>query len=146
MIKPHGPLALDTPSTIRFTGPNCKIERATFKAETLGLPAYVRVAKPFDIRYSIANETRSHQTVTIQVVDEKTSNDSNLNNVPGLLLSGCMKGQLTLGPLEKQTLTFRAIACHPGEVNLPQLRVSSDHFKSWIRHERTAGKHLYVFP
>jgi hypothetical protein len=139
-IKPHGPLALDTPSTIRFTGPNCCIKRAPFIAEALDLPPYVTVAKPFDIKYTIVNKTRTHQSLTIVVLDE------NASNIPGLLLSGCMKGKLTLGPLEKQTLSYRAVACHPGEIKLPPLLVSSDRYKSWIINERSVGRCLYVFP
>ena len=139
--KSHGPLALDTPSTIRFTGPNCYIERAPFQATTLDLPPHVSVATPFDVRYSIVNTTRSHQSVSIQMLEEPTS-----TNASGLMLSGCMKGQLSLGPLEKHVLSYRAIAFRPGEIHLPVLRVSSDRYKSWIINERSVGKRLYVFP
>ena len=141
--KSHGPLALDTPSTIRFTGPNCYIERAPFKAETLDLPPHVSVATPFDVRYSIRNTTKSHQSVTIQILEESASNNASAS---GLMLAGCMKGQLSLGPLEQHTLSYRAIAFHPGEIHLPVLRVSSDRYKSWIINERSIGKRIYVLP
>ena len=146
VCKSHGPLALETPSTIRFTGPNCYIERAPFKAETLDLPPHVAVATPFDVQYSILNTTQSHQSVTIQILDESAPNDASSANTTGLMLSGCMKGQLSLGPLEKHTLSYQAIAFRPGEVRLPILRVSSDRYKSWIINERSTGKRIYVLP
>jgi hypothetical protein len=146
VCKPHGPLALETPSTIRFTGPNCYIERAPFKAETLDLPSHVSVATPFDVQYSIENTTRSHQSVTIQMLEESASKDALSASTSGLMLSGCMNGQLSLGPLEKHTLSYRAIAFHPGEMHLPILRISSDRYKSWIVNERSVGKRVYVLP
>jgi hypothetical protein len=146
VCKSHGPLALETPSTIRFTGPNCYIERAPFQAETLGLPPHVSVAVPFDVQYSILNTTRSHQSITIQIMEDSASDDLLSDGTSGLMLSGCMKGQLSLGPLEKHTLSYRAMAFHPGEIHLPILRVSSDRYKSWIINEISVGKRIYVLP
>ena len=146
ICKSHGPLALETPSTIRFTGPNCYIERAPFQAETLDLPPQVSVATPFDVRYSILNTTRSHQSVTIQMLEDSASNNASSAGTSGLMFSGCMKGQVSLGPLEKHTLSYRAIAFHPGETYLPILRISSDRYKSWIINERSVGKRIYVLP
>lgn len=146
LCRSHGPLALETPSTIRFTGPNCYIERAPFKAETLDLPSHISVAMPFDVQYSIMNTTSSHQSVSIQILEESASSDAPTTSSSRLMLSGCMKGQLSLGPLEKHTLSYRAIAFSPGEMHLPILRISSDRYKSWIVNERSVGKRIYVLP
>jgi hypothetical protein len=144
--KSHGPLALDTPSTVRFTGPIGHIERAPFKVKALDLPPHVTLAAPFDIKYAVANTTSSHQSVSIQIVEETESDDALSGGTSGLMLSGFMKGQITLGPLETRTLSYRAIAFRTGEVNLPQLRISSDRYRSWIINEVLERKQLFVIP
>jgi hypothetical protein len=143
-LSSHGPLALDMPSTIRFTSPVCNIERTPFKAEPLQLSTSVTVATPFDIKYSISNLTTSHLSITIQVLEENLSKGSIPGALSGLLFSGCLNSQLSLGPHEKQVISFHAVAIRPGEIFLPPVRVSSDRFKSWILND--SGKRLFAFP
>lgn len=143
-LPSHGPLALDVPSTIRFSSPVCYVERTPFKAEPLQPSTSVTVDVPFDIKYSISNMTNLHQSITIQVLEESVSNGSNPRALSGLLLSGCLNGQLSLGPHEKQVISFLAVAIRPGEVLLPPVRISSDRFKSWIINDPV--KRLFAFP
>jgi hypothetical protein len=143
-LPAHGPLALDVPSTIRFTSPVCHIERTPFKAEPLHLSTSVTVATPFDVTYSISNNTTSHQTITIEVLEENLSKGSVPGALSGLLFSGCLNGQLSLGPHEEQVISFHAVAIRPGEIYLPPVRVSSNRFKSLIIND--SRKRLFAFP
>ena len=146
IIKAHGPLALDTPSTIRFTGQRCYVERAPFEAKPVNISSRLAVASPFEVQYRITNTTSIHQTVRIDLHDVNSTGEANTAAASGMFLSGCMSGQLSLGPLEEQTVSFIVIAIRPGEATFPAVRVSSVRYKSWIIKDGPSWKRLYIFP
>jgi hypothetical protein len=146
IIKAHGPLALATPSTIRFTGPRCYIERAPFEAKAVTIPSSLTVATPFEVQYRVTNKTSMHQLVRIQVREANSSSGGGSASESGLFLSGCTKGELSLGPSEQQIVSFTAIATRPGDLTLPALLVSSDRYQSWIMNDGSSWKRCYVLP
>lgn len=146
IIKAHGPLALDSPSTIRFTGQRCYVERMPFKVKPLNISSPLAVATPFEVKYRITNTTSIHQMIRLEMHEVNSTGEGYNAAASGLLLSGCMSGQLSLGPLEEQTVSFTVIATRPGETTFPALRVSSDRYKSWIIKDGPSWKRLYIFP
>lgn len=145
-IDAHGPLALDMPSTIRFTGPRCYVEHAPFEATPVNIPSSLTVATPFKVQYCVTNKTSLHQLMRIEVREFRSSSDSTSSTASGFLLSGCTSGNLSLGPYEQQTVSFTAVATRPGEWTLPALQVSSDRYQSWVINDGSSWKRLFVFP
>ena len=138
-ITSHGPLALDDPSKIRFTGPPCSIERAPFEVTLQTMPSTVRVAVPFEVDYCIKNNTNLHQTMQIRMIKE--------GKLDGLLLSGLVNGEISLAPYEVQFHSYTVLAIRAGEICFPGLQVSSLRYKSWVINKETTPKNfIYVNP
>jgi hypothetical protein len=138
----HGPLRLNTLSSLRFAGPPCLIEKSPFEANISNIPAAPRMNVPFELNYCVKNKTSSHQVVSVDVVDALSEIDCTAG---GLLFSGMTEGVLCLGPSEEQTLSYTIIATRAGLVRMPSLKLSSERFKSWIIKE-DAKKEVYIFP
>jgi hypothetical protein len=133
----HGPLRLQSPSTIRFPGPLAFIERSPFEATIDNVPAAPRIGHPFGVTYNILNKTPLGQIARVNVVEP--SEDT------GLLFAGMVSGELTLAPSESQSISYTFLATRAGKVRLPSLEVSSERYKSWIIKEPTQ-KAVYIFP
>ena len=145
-IESHGPLILQSPSTMRFRAPACYIESAPFEVELTIVPPTPSVAAPFQVLCSITNKTHLHQLLTIQLHTPALTDGAPRE---GLLLSGTTRGELTLGPQESQTLQYTFLASHPGPLRLPALQIASTRYKSWVVHEGGGGgaRHdVYVLP
>jgi len=129
----HGPLALSHSSTIRFLGPPCNIEQTPFEASLTLLPAAARVATPFDVNYTVKNKTSVHQSLTVSM------------NEGGMLVSGLVKGEMHLGPMESKVLKYTALATKAGRVALPALHVSSHRHNAWVI-KGNQERFLFVMP
>ena len=147
-LTAHGPLALDTPSTIRFKGPACYVERAPFEVQAVAIPSLLKAAMPFDIKYIVTNTTMLHQSLNIRLGGSSDLFEGSVAKFGGLLLSGVTQGQITLGPLERQIVGFTVISCRPGEVALPALQISSSRYQRWVVNDGDGAsrKRVYVMP
>lgn len=134
----HGPLVLTEPSTMRFPGPRCHVERTPFTVKVVTSPACPVVGVPFEVAYTVTNNTNQHQAIYVQVKNAAENSD--------WLMSGRTSGKLDIGPNEQQRLLFLFIATRPGGMALPQLKVSTDRFDSWIINEEQGKKLLNVMP
>lgn len=145
-FQAHGPLALAAPSTIRFTGPLCYIERAPFEVKQKQSIEPHTVGVPFAVQYSIANTTTLHQVLRFYFIEDGgETNGLSLGN-SGLLMSGCKCGFLWLGPMDEQCLSFTFVASRPGQATLPALQVSSDRYQNWVINDGPKGVPVFVFP
>ena len=135
-IRTHGPLALETPSIIRFKGPPCYIENSPFEASAEQIPDRIRQSQAFDVAYSITNKTPLDQQLDIQLV---TSGD-------GFLVSGLMNGNVDLGPFERHTFSFTVVPTRVGEVSLPLVAVASNRYQTWVIHEHSSNRNVFVIP
>lgn len=143
-IEAHGPLALRMPSTVSVVGPSCYIESTPFEAKLQSVPVAPKVAVPFEINYQIKNKTSLHQTLSVNMTDVSSNGDVESD---GLMISGMVNGELSLGPEEEQTLSYTVLALRAGRTPLPSLHVSSERYKSWVIHEgRALSRPLYIFP
>jgi hypothetical protein len=143
-IKAHGPLALETPSTMSFAGPLCYIESTPFEAKLQSVPSAPKVAVPFEVNYQIKNKTKVHQTLSVSM-NESSAGAAVQSD--GLLISGMINGELYLAPDEEQCLSYTVLALRAGKAALPSLRVSSARYKSWvINDDRGCNRPLYIFP
>ena len=147
-VSAHGPLALETPSTIRFRGPACYVERAPFEVQPVAIPSLLKTAMPFDIKYIVKNTTTLHQSLNIRLGATSDLFEGNVAKFGGLLISGCSQGQIALGPLERQIVGFTVISCRPGEVALPALQISSSRYQRWVINDGDGAsrKRVYVMP
>lgn len=147
-LTAHGPLALDTPSTIRFRGPACYVERAPFAVQAVAIPSLLKAATPFDMKYIVTNTTTLHQSLNIRLGGSSDLFEGSVAKFGGLLLSGFTQGQITLGPLERQIVGFTVISCRPGEVALPALQISSSRYQRWVINDGDGAsrKRVYVMP
>jgi len=137
-IRSHGPLALESPSTVRFPGPSCYVENAPFEAELKTSSSAPSVAVPFELNYRIKNKTSLHQKVTVNMSTEAEAE---------LLVSGMIDGELTFAPLETLTLSYTVLATRAGKLGLPTLSIASVRYKSWVISKKAADVcPLYVFP
>lgn len=147
-ISAHGPLALVTPSTIRVRGPACYVERAPFEVKAVAISSTLRTAQPFDIKYIVKNTTTLHQLLNIRLGGSSDLFAGSVTKYGGLLVSGFTPGQITLGPLEQQTVGFTIISTRPGEVALPALQISSSRYQRWVINDGDGAsrKRVYVLP
>ena len=132
-VKGHGPLVLGSPLTAMFQGPKCYIEKAPFKTTFQCTPPVPKVSIPFEINYSITNDTNTHQQLSV-VLDGVQNEDTEY--AQDVMVCGLVRGSLRLAPFETQHLSYVAIATKPGMTTLPPVCVSSSRYSSWVVNER----------
>lgn len=142
MSSCHGPLTLKEPCMSRFMAPTCFIEKAPFHTTIDNIPKSVQLAAPFYINYHIKNKTSLDQKIKVSLkeMDEKSKSS-------GLLLSGLITGEISLGPFETHTLLYTALPIRVGEIPFPQVCVASDRYNSWLIQETDGARRtLFVTP
>lgn len=141
----HGPLSLDTPSTIKFLGPSCYIERAPFRAKLMTFPASPKVAFPFEVKYCIKNQTPYHQKLTLSMSEVHPGDNLDVSDT--VLVSGFVNGELQLGPSESRILCYSALAMRAGKTPMPALNVASQRYRSWVINDGQENpRYFYVMP
>ena len=139
----HGPMQLTTPSNCRFMGPPCYIENAPFETALEKLPSSLQVAVPFDITYRIKNKTSQDQTLKVHLDESEPATDGS----HGFLVSGLINGDISIGPFETYTLSYTALATRTGKMRVPQVRVSSERFRTWVIQESSITRRsLFIMP
>jgi hypothetical protein len=146
LIHAHGPLALPSPSLCRFEGPPCYIENSPFEAYAEQMPDTIRLSEPFDVAFSIVNKTPLDQHLDIRISSADKLSDGISKEYGGFLVSGLMNGSVNLGPFEKHTFSFTVVPTQVGEVALPQVSVASTRYKTWVIHEASAKRFVFVIP
>jgi hypothetical protein len=141
-VTSHGPLALDAPSTMCFTGPTCYVEETPFEVTHVISALPLSVACPFTVQYSVKNKTGFHQMLLLEMREAEVSSAT----ANGLLLSGCADGIITLGPYDEHMISFTVVATRPGLTSLPALLVSSDRYRSWVINGGPVGKSIFIHP
>ena len=134
----HGPLVLSKPSTCRFMGPPCYVERAPFHVVKDDIPASPRVAEPFKVLYHVQNKTNLHQRLDVMLNDSEPETDGG-SEPDGFLVAGVVNGTVSLGPFETKCLSYMAVPTRSGKLMMPSFRVTSDRFKSWVIRDDTPG-------
>lgn len=144
-IQAHGPLVSPSPLPVRFKGPLCYIEKAPFKTAFQCRPPVPKVSVPFEVHYSITNDTETHQRLVVAL--DSGSEFSPGQQIQDILVCGSLGGTIRLAAFETIVLTYSAIATKPGMTTLPAVNVSSARFNAWIVHERGGNsRHLCVLP
>ena len=141
-IKMHGPLRLDGTSTYRVSGPPCYIENAPFETAMDRLPDNLEVAMPFKITYHITNKTSLDQKLSVSLKGTEDGMDEH----PGFIIAGLVKGEIALGPFETHTISYTALATRSGKMQLPRVRVSSDRYKTWLIEDKGPSRMIFVAP
>jgi hypothetical protein len=142
-ITSHGPLRLEKPSTCNFLGPACYIENAPFETKVELPSSSLKVAEPFNVTYHIKNKTSLDQKLHV-FLDESSQSGDDAN---GFLISGLISGAVSLGPFESHALSFTALATRTGRILLPQVRVSSDRYKTWVIEDLSGTRRaLFIKP
>ena len=139
--KAHGPLALQSPATVKFLGPMCYIEKAPFKSSFKCSPSVPQVSIPFEVTYTITNVTNTHQqlAVVLDGIQKEHKED--------VLVCGLVNGALRLAPFETQMLSYIALGTRPGMATLPNVCVSSSRYNSWVVNEREGNsQRLFINP
>jgi hypothetical protein len=142
LVTSHGPLALDAPSTMCFTGPRCYVEETPFEVKHLILALPLSVTCPFAVQYAVKNKTSFHQILRLEMREAEVSSAT----ASGLLLSGYADGIITLGPHDEHMISYTVVATRPGQTSLPGLLVSSDRYKSWVINGGPVGKSIFIRP
>jgi hypothetical protein len=143
-IRAHGPLALRTPSRIRFMGPRCFVNSAPVEAELIDISHRLSVGTPFELTYRIRNKSCRPQMVTACLRDGSDGENDAARR--SFVVSGLISGDLSLGPLEERLLSFTAIPTRAGEASLPLLELSSSRDRSVVFHKGTSRANLFVLP
>ena len=141
----HGPLPLAIPSTIKFLGPSCYIEKAPFRAKLMAFPASPKVAVPFEVKYCIKNQTPYHQKLSLSMSEAHPGD--NLDASDTVLVSGFVNGEVQLAPSESRILCYSALAMRAGKTPMPALNISSQRYRSWVINDgREKPRYFYVMP
>mmetsp|Transcript_8611 Transcript_8611/g.17542 ORF Transcript_8611/g.17542 Transcript_8611/m.17542 type:complete len:275 (-) Transcript_8611:208-1032(-) len=141
----HGPLPLLNPSKIKFLGPSCYIERAPFEAKLMSFPDSPKVAVPFEVKYSIKNQTLYDQKLSLLMSEARPGDNVDASDT--VLVSGFVCGEVQLAPLESRVLCYSALAMRSGKTPMPALSVSSLRYKSWVINDgQDKPHHFYVLP
>jgi hypothetical protein len=125
-FQTHGPLVLQGPSNCRILGPPCYIEHAPFETTMKGLPNKLQVATPFAVSYEITNKTAMSQKLKI------STRENDANEPLCFMIAGLVEGELSLGPFEKLTLSYTAIATMSGFHSVPPICVMSERYQAWV--------------
>lgn len=128
-VDAHGPLALATPSSLRFQGPSCYIEKAPFGTSFQCNPAVPKASVPFEVKYNILNKTNTHQVLSVSLDGSPEENQQEI------LVCGLLNGELRLAPNEAQSFSYTAVATRPGMTKLPQVYIASSRYNSWVVNE-----------
>ena len=137
----HGPLRLDNPSECRLLGPPCYIENAPFETSIVGIPNHLQVATPFVIAYQIKNKTSVDQKLKI------STKDCNEDEPLCFMVAGLVDGEISLGPYEKITLSYAAVATVPGMHSVLPICVMSERYKTWLVQEsKVSSQRVFVSP
>ena len=141
----HGPLSLASPSTIKFLGPSCYIERAPFKAKLMAFPASPKVAVPFEVKYCIKNQTSYHQKLTLSMSEAHPGDVLDASDT--VLVSGFVNGEVQLAPSESRVLCYSALVMRAGKTPMPALNISSQRYRSWVINDgQEKPRYFYVMP
>lgn len=141
----HGPLPLLNPSTIKFLGPSCYIEKAPFEAKLMSFPASPKVAVPFEVKYCIKNQTPYHQKLSLFMSEAPPGDSVDVSDT--VLVSGFVNGEVQLAPSESRVLCYSALAMRAGKTPMPALSVSSLRYKSWVINDgQDKPRHFFVLP
>ena len=143
----HGPLPMLRPSTIKFFGPLCYIEKSPFEAKLTSFPTVPKVAVPFEIIYCITNKTAFHQILKLTMREASAEDHGAHHASNSVLVSGLVNGEINLAPLESRVLSYSALAVRAGKIPMPALAVSSTRHKSWVIND---GPHnprfIFILP
>ena len=136
-----GPLSMiQQIDPIKVYGPLCYIERAPFDASLSLIPTAPKVATPFEVAYTITNQTFVPQELSVTL----STQDTNGNVV---LVSGLMTGPIHLGPKETSQLIYMILANSPGRMSLPCINVTSERHGTWIiRSNPDNSPRIFVMP
>ena len=136
-----GPLSMiQQIDSIKAYGPLCYIERAPFDASLSLIPTATKVATPFEVVYTITNQTIVPQELSVTLSPQ----DTNSNVV---LVSGLMTGPIYLGPKETSRLIYMILANSPGRMSLPCINVTSQRHGTWIiRSNPDNSPRVFVMP
>jgi hypothetical protein len=136
----HGPLPMKQLKLVRQKGPLCYVEVTPFEASFETIPSMPKVGNPFEVRYKISNKTSLHQKLRVLMNDSDTIVSSN-----NMLVSGIINGEITLGPLEKKTLSYSLLVTKVGKISIPTFDVSSVRYNTWVVHGSSMDK-VFVSP
>ena len=140
-FRTHGPLLLESPSKCRLLGPPCYIENAPFETSIEGLPNHLQVATPFVFAYKITNKTAMDQRLKI------STRDSDPDEMVCFMIAGWVDGEISLGPYEKITLSYTAVATMSGVHSIPPICVMSERYKTWlVQQSMVSGQKVFVSP
>jgi hypothetical protein len=139
-INGHGPLALDSPATIRFRGPTCLINKVPFRVERLDIEPDISVGSPFEINFRIFNSTDLNQTLHVALGGVPSFNDN------GLIITGLLAGDMNIGPLKNLIVSYTVLATRPGEIVLPAIKVASERYKTLVIDSDRTLRRIFVLP
>ena len=135
----HGPLSIKNSQPIRCYSPVCHIESTPFETSTKIEPPLPKVLTPFQVRYVVTNKTKQLQHLKINMRDVDKDILSS-----GMLVSGVLDGDISLGPKESKILRYTVLVTRVGKMSLPAMSVSSTRYKSWVI--RTTDETFFVAP
>jgi len=140
VLQKHGPLPLSIPSICLVRGPPCYIENAPFEIHTERL-VNQRIGTPFTLAYEIRNKTAMDQKLKV-FLKESDDEDSLC-----FMVAGFVDGDVSLGPYERVTLAYTAIATLVGFHTVPPIAVLSERYQTWLVHESTEPcRKIFVMP
>ena len=143
----HGPLKLDSHEPLVYIGPTVKVERVPFTAGLLTFSHSSKVAVPFEVKYWIRNNTQIPQALSVLLDDSMPSQDANSPSQDNMLVSGMVNGEILLGPQERSTFGYSALALRAGITKLPSLKVSSSRYDAWvIRDGVDESREVFILP
>jgi len=135
----HGPLSIQNSQPIRCYSPVCHIESTPFETSTTIEPPLPKVLTPFQVRYVVTNKTKQLQHLKISMRDIDKDILSS-----GMLISGVLDGDISLGPKESKVLRYSVLVTRVGKISLPVMSVSSTRYNSWVI--RTTDETFFVTP
>lgn len=139
----HGPLKLQRSAACHFSGPLCHIESAPFEVNPEHLPDSIQVVVPFEVAYSIKNNTPIDQELEVILQDASAPGDD-ANDA--FLISGLVNKKTSIGPYESHSFSYTALPIKVGRVNLPSISISSTRYRTWIIRESLHRRSIYVTP
>ncbi len=136
----HGPLPLAGLQTLKYQCPSCHIEKAPFNASFKTIPDIPKVGNPFEVRYIVTNQTKSHQRLRVVMNDSESTFPSN-----SMLISGLINCEIVLGPNEEKSVSYSLLVTQAGMTSFPAPDISSLRYNTWIVHGSCMNK-VFVSP